>query len=141
MEYEIEQQDQPDEEQQDKFVYADYIGVIGMLQGYYFRCLELYRKHYANKLKGIQDINLIVELQSYILTMTLLFKHYNSIQKSPKILGMINKFDIFAVRDSKLISDKDIKDMIDALVEGNFVLGLSDIEMRKKNPKKAVKGG
>lgn len=119
-----------DEDQQDSFAYSDYNGVVVMIQTYYYRCLELFRKYYLMRLKDRDNVALKQEIQSYIFATAELMRNYEPIQQNPKSKKMLEDINNFAGTLKNINFDK-MKECVNRLVDANYILGLSKLEFKK----------
>ncbi len=138
---EVQEEEMPEEEEdQGSFAYADYSGVVVMIQTYYYKMLELFRQYYLWMIKGKEYRPLKQQIQSYILTLTQLLRRYDSVQKAKKVKDTFEKLDKFIITLETLNFEK-LKECVDTISEAHHALGLSKIEFKKRNPNKAMSGG
>jgi len=140
-----EPDEMPEEEDQGSFAYADYTGVVLMIQTYYYKMLELFRKYYLMMIKGKNYVPLKQDIQSYILTLTQLLKRYDSVKEGEnkeggKIKDTFDDLDEF-IGTLETLNFKKLKECIDCISDAHHALGLSKIEFKKRNPSKAMSGG
>lgn len=131
--------DDEDEGRQETFAYADYTGVVVMIQTYYYRTLEMFRKYYLLRLKGKDVKPLKQEIQSYISTTVQLLRNYEPIKNKKELNNLFKKIIEFTGTLNTL-SFKKMSECINCLVDAHYVLGLSKLEFIKKDPSAAVKG-
>lgn len=134
------QEGEGEEEQEESFAYADYSGVVVMIQTYYYKMLELYRQYYLMILKGKDYTPLKQQIQTYIVTLLQLLKRYNSVQQDKGIKEIFEELDEF-VKTQETMNFQKLKECVDKVSDAHHALGLSKIEFQKRNPGKAVLGG
>jgi len=125
-----EQDYDDDEEEQDSFAYADYSGVVVMIQTYYYKTIELFRQYYLMMLKGKDHIALKKQIQSYIITVVQLMRNYDPIQKDKKVNNIFKKINQFVGTTEPMTFDK-MKECINSIVDAHYILGLSKLEFKK----------
>ena len=121
---------QDEDEEQESFAYADYTGVVIMIQTYYYKTLELFRRYYFLMLRGRDDITLKKQIQSYILTVVQLLRNYTPIQQKKKLHKIFDDINKFA-GTLELMSYEKMKECIDSMIDSHYVLGLSKLEFKK----------
>jgi len=121
---------QDDDEDQESFAYSDYNGVVVMIQTYYYRCLELFRKYYLMRLKDRDNVALKQEIQSYIFTTAELMRNYDPIKQDNKLKENFKKINGFAGTLKNINFDK-MKECVNMLVDASYILGLSKLEFKK----------
>lgn len=151
---EIEQEYQ----QGQSYAWADYYNVITRIQVYYYELIEKYRKYFFLHIKGKDSPDLLLEIQSYIITLYDLLRHYKSIndKKMNEKIGYTNPktgekvtISLNVIFNTIKKSERNLERMNfqtitlckDAIVRIHFLLGLSAIEKDKLNPSKAISGG
>ena len=123
-------QNDDDDDQQESFAYADYSGVVVMIQTYYYRMIESFRKYYIMKLKGRDQIPLKQEIQSYISTTVQLMRNYTPIKDNKKVNKLFNEITEF-VKTSENINFEKMQECINKVVDAHYILGLSKLEFKK----------
>jgi hypothetical protein len=127
----------PEDEDQGSFAYADYSGVVVMIQTYYYKTLELFRQYYLMMIKGKDHKPLKQQIQSYVLTLTQLLKRYESVQDNKEVNKIFIKLDKFVTTLETMNFNK-LKECIDVISDAHHALGLSNIELKKRDPGKAM---
>lgn len=138
--YKEESEEIPESDEEGSFAYADYSGVVVMIQTYYYKTLEFFRQYYLMIIKGKDYKPLKQQIQSYILILTQLLKRYESVQDNKEVKKMFIKIDKFT-ETLETINFKKLKECIDIISDAHHALGLSKIEFKKRNPNKSISGG
>lgn len=127
----MDQENYPDDdEQQESFAYADYSGVVVMIQTYYYRMIEAFRQYYIMRLKGRDSIALKQKIQSYISTTVQLMKNYAPIQDDKKLKKLFEDITKFTGTLENINFQK-MQECIDKIVKAHYILGLSKLEFKK----------
>ena len=134
-----EDYEEPEEEETESFAYADYSGVVTMIQTYYYRMLEIFRQYYLLVIKGKDHKPQRQAIQSYIIILTQLLKRYNSIQNDKTANKVLKDIDEFTKTTGTMNFEK-LKDCVDTISDAHNILGLNKIEFQKRNPAKAMTG-
>ncbi|KKN02324.1 hypothetical protein LCGC14_1118790 [marine sediment metagenome] len=119
-----------DDDQQESFAYADYTGVVMMIQTYYYRMIESFRKYYILRLKGRDLLPLKQEIQSYISTTVQLMRNYDPIKKNKKLIKLFEEITEFVGTLENISFDK-LQECINKVVDAHYILGLSKLEFKK----------
>ncbi len=136
-----EEHTDPDEgeEQAESFAYADYSGVVVMIQTYYYRMIETFRRYYLSAIRGKDNRQSRQEIQSYVTTLVQLLKRYNSIKNVSKVNKIIKQIDEF-IETAETMNFGKLKECVDIISDAHNALGLNKIEFQKRDPSKSVKG-
>ena len=135
-----EEYTEKEDEQAESFAYADYSGVVIMIQTYYYKMIELWRQYYLMVIKGKDYKPLKQQIQSYVITLLQLLKRYNSIKEDDEVNKIFEELDNF-IGTQKTMNYEKIKECVDKISDAHHALGLSKIEFQKRNPGKAISGG
>ncbi len=130
----------PEPESTESFAYADYSGVVLMIQTYYYKMLELYRQYYLAAIKGKDHRPTRQQIQSYIVTLSQLLKRYSSVKSDDKADKFLKKLDLFTKTLETMKFEK-LKESVDIISDAHSALGLTNIEFNKRDPSKSIKGG
>ena len=129
-----------EEETRESFAYADYSGVVVMIQTYYYRMIEAFRQYYLNVIKKRDSIGTRQQIQSYVITLTQLLKRYNSVQANKKVNKDLNAIDEFIDTQETLNFNK-LHEFVNTISNAHNILGLNKIEHIKKDVKRSMSGG
>tara|TARA_Y100000310_G_scaffold229404_1_gene231820 strand:+ start:2333 stop:2758 length:426 start_codon:yes stop_codon:yes gene_type:complete len=140
VEQQYTEEEEYEEDNKETFAYADYSGVQLMIQTYYYRMVETFRRYYVNVLKQKDNRQLRQNIQSYIITLNQLLKRYNSIKSDKRIKGILDKLDNFVIAQETL-SFEGIYECVNIISDAHNVLGLNKIEHIKKDVHKSISGG
>jgi|TARA_R100001530_G_scaffold3_3_gene20 hypothetical protein len=140
VEQQYTEEEEYEEDNKETFAYADYSGVQLMIQTYYYRMVETFRRYYVNVLKQKDNRQLRQNIQSYIITLNQLLKRYNSIKSDKRIKGILDKLDNFVISQETL-SFEGIYECVNIISDAHNVLGLNKIEHIKKDVHKSISGG
>ncbi len=132
-----EEEQEEKEEEEESFAYADYSGVVVMIQTYYYKTLELFRQYYLLTLKGIDHKPLKQKIQSYVIIVVQLLRNYDPLKKDKKIKDIFLKINKFA-GTGKLFNFDRMKKCIDSMVDAHYILGLSKLEFKKYRKQDAL---
>lgn len=136
-EYESESSEIPDEEEQRNYAYADYLGVVQMIQTYYYRMVFLFQQYYNNYTKGRDMLATRQNIQAHIITLKLLLERYESIREEPKIMDIFNRLNLI-IESGETLNYKGIVQCINTIRDAHHTLGLSKIELHKKDLGKSM---
>lgn len=134
MDYEDDGQE---EEEQEAYAYADYSGVVVMIQTYYYRAIELYRQYYLSMIRNRDYKPLRQQIQSYIITLAQLLKRYESIKGNKEVKKTLDQIDKFSETTDTMNFNK-IKMCVDKISEAHHTLGLSKIELKKQDKGRSI---
>ena len=127
----------PEEDKQESFAYADYSGVVTMIQTYYYRMLEMFRQYYLAAIKGRDHKPARQQIQSYVVTLIQLLKRYDSVNEKKAAEKFIKKIDEFIATKETMTFQK-LKECVDIISDAHNALGLNKIEFKKRDPGKSV---
>ena len=127
---EEDQEIMDDDDNQESFAYADYSGVVLMIQTYYYRMIESSRKYYLMRLKGRDLKPLKQEIQSYISTVVQLMRNYTPIKDDKKLKKLFDDITEF-VKTLDNFNFKKLQECINKVVDAHYILGLSKLEFKK----------
>lgn len=143
-------------EQSQYGVYADFYTVRFMIQKYHFSLIEMFRKYSELRKFGKNNKKLKLYIQTIVETMSFLLRNYKSIKDSKEKILFRNMeddtkeekslSDIFDLIKEFSVSYKEMNDSalassILAIEKSLMVLGVSDIEKEKSDPRTAVMRG
>ncbi len=123
--------DEEEGENQESFAYADYSGVVVMIQTYYYRMVEAFRQYYLNVIKQRDHIGTRQQIQSYIVTLTQLLKRYNSVNSDKDIKEVLKQIDDF-VNTQATMNFKKLYECVNMISNAHNILGLNKIEFDKR---------
>lgn len=127
----------PEEEEQQQYAYADYLGVVQMIQTYYYRMIYLFQQYYNDYTKGRDLVANRQNVQAHIVALKILLEKYESIRSDKKIMDIFKKLDIM-IEDGETLNYIGIVECVETIRDAHHTLGLSKIELIKRDLGKSM---
>lgn len=119
------------------FAFADYGGVVLMIQTYHYKMVEMFRQYYYDVLRQRDFQHKRQAIQSCVVTLVQLLKRYDSVIKKSTTKNLFSDIDKFILTQNTM-NFSTLKQCIDSVMDAHHALGLSNIELKKPDKGRAI---